>query len=435
MSRKRVAGAGLVLVLCGLLAACGGGGGGGGGGGAPASIQAYSIGGSVSGLRAGTSVTLLDNGGSPLQVSADGSFTLPTPLASGSAYVVTVGTQPTGQNCSVSGGSGSVSSGNVTTVAVTCLNQGESVLYSFGLPAGSDGQDPYASLVMDASGNLYGTTYYGGTNDTGTVFKITSSGAESVLYSFGPNTGSDGQYPAGSLIMDASGNLYGATQDGGKNGTGTVFKIAPSGAESVLYSFGPNTGSDGQYPAGSLIMDASGNLYGTTQDGGKNGTGTVFKIIPSGAESVLYSFGPSPGADGKTPTAGLVMDASGNLYGTTQFGSTSDSGTVFQITPSGTESVLHSFGTGTDGQNPQARLIMDRSGNLYGTTSGGGANGTGTVFQISPSGAESVLYSFGTGTDGQSPLAGLVMDASGNLYGTTYSGGTNGTGTVFRIVP
>ena len=433
MSRKRVAGAGLVLVLCGLLAACGGGGGGGGGGGAPASIQAYSIGGSVSGLRAGTSVTLLDNGGSPLQVSADGSFTLPTPLASGSAYVVTVGTQPTGQNCSVSGGSGSVSSGNVTTVAVTCLNQGESVLYSFGLPAGSDGQDPYASLVMDASGNLYGTTYYGGTNDTGTVFKITSSGAESVLYSFGPNTGSDGQYPAGSLIMDASGNLYGATQDGGKNGTGTVFKIIPSGAESVLYSFGPSPGADGKTPTAGLVMDASGNLYGTTQFGSTSDSGTVFQITPSGTESVLHSFG--TGNDGNGPEAGLIMDASGNLYGTTYSGGTNGKGTVFKISPSGTESVLHSFGTGTDGQNPQARLIMDRSGNLYGTTSGGGANGTGTVFQISPSGAESVLYSFGTGTDGQSPLAGLVMDASGNLYGTTYSGGTNGTGTVFRIVP
>ncbi|MGC9237993.1 MAG: choice-of-anchor tandem repeat GloVer-containing protein, partial [Thiomonas sp.] len=166
---------------------------------------------------------------------------------------------------------------------------------------------------------------------------------------------------------------------------------------------------------------------------GTNNTGTVFQITPMGVESVLHSFG--AGTDGNTPYAGLVMDASGNLYGTTVVGGTNNTGTVFKITPAGAESVLHSFGAGTDGNTPYAGLVMDASGNLYGTTSSGGANGYGTVFKITTAGVESVLHSFGSGTDGNTPLAGLVMDASGNLYGTTDAGGANNNGTVFKITP
>ena len=323
------------------------------------------------------------------------------------------------------GGGGSSSTPATNTPATFSKD----VLYSFA--TGSDGQNPAAGLIMDGSGNLYGTTYNGGTNGVGTVFKITPTGTESVLYSFG--TGLDGQAPYAGLIMDVSGNLYGTTPSGGTNGVGTVFKINPAGTESVLYSFG--TGSDGQNPNAGLIMDLSGNLYGTTYNGGTNGTtsyGTVFKITAAGAESVLHSFG--TGSDGMAPAAGLFMDGSGNLYGTTVNGGTHGYGTVFTITAAGSESVLYSFGTASgDGQYPHAGLIMDGSGNLYGTTPSGGTIGVGTVFKITPTGTESLLHSFGTGSDGQAPSAGLIMDLSGNLYGTTSVGGTNGFGTVFKI--
>ena len=178
-------------------------------------------------------------------------------------------------------------------------------------------------------------------------------------------------------------------------------------------------------------MDGSGNLYGTTAAGGTSNKGTVFKITPNGPESVLYSFAGVP--DGQYPNAGLIMDGSGNLYGTTLVGGANGPGTVFKITPNGTESVLYSFANGSDGQDPYAGLIMDGSGNLYGTTVYGGTSNNGTVFKITPNGTESLLYSFGTGSDGQYPNAGLIMDVSGNLYGTTYNGGTNGVGTVFKI--
>ena len=186
-----------------------------------------------------------------------------------------------------------------------------------------------------------------------------------------------------------------------------------------------------------LLQDASGNLYGTTFAGGTNGYGTVFKVTPAGVETVLYSF--SGGTDGQYPQAGLIQDASGNLYGTTYgidlYGGTNSNGTVFKVTPSGVGTVLYSFGTGTDGNYPYAGLIQDASGNLYGTTTGGGANNKGTVFKVTPAGVETVLHSFGTGTDGRYPYAGLIQDTSGNLYGTTHGGGTNNIGTVFKISP
>jgi uncharacterized repeat protein (TIGR03803 family) len=234
------------------------------------------VGGTVTGLAAGQSVVLQDNGGDSLTVTASGSFTFATPVATGAAYAVTVQTQPTGQKCSVASGSGTMASSNITNVAVTCLNVRETVLYSFA-GGSSDGANPYAGLVMDASGNLYGTTNQGSANGAGTVFKITPAGAESVLHSFG--SGSDGANPFAGLVMDASGNLYGTTEYGGANSAGTVFKITPAGAESVLWSFG--SGSDGAYPYAGLVMDASGNLYGTTKaGGGANNKGTVFRIVP-----------------------------------------------------------------------------------------------------------------------------------------------------------
>ena len=252
-----------------------------------------------------------------------------------------------------------------------------------------------------------------------------------MLYSF---TGSDGSEPFAGLIADSSGNLYGTTQSGGASGGhGVVFKLSPSGTETVLHTF--TGGSDGGIPRAGLIADTGGNLYGTTAGGGASNAGTVFKLSPSGTETVLYSF---TGSDGSGPFAGLIADSSGNLYGTTQSGGASGGhGVVFKLSPGGTETVLYSFTGGSDGGTPRAGLIADSSGNLYGTTQFGGPGcggvGCGVVFKLSPSGTETVLYSF-TGSDGSGPFPGLIADSSGNLYGTTLSGGASGGhGVVFKL--
>ncbi|HKF50031.1 MAG TPA: choice-of-anchor tandem repeat GloVer-containing protein [Terracidiphilus sp.] len=325
----------------------------------------------------------------------------------------------------------------VTTVSAQTLTP----LYSF--TGGSDGSFPYGSLVVDASGNLYGTTYGGGGSvkcgGCGVVFKVTPAGAESVLYSFSGFSTGDGQNPLAGLVMSPSGNLFGTTSAGGSGGT--VFEVTPTGTETVLFPFSGG-GSGGAFPAAGVIMDASGNLYGTTEFGGASGFGTVFKLTPAGAETVLYSF--AGGGDGGFPSAGLVMDAAGNLYGTTSNGgnlsgcSASGCGVVFKVTPSGTESVLYTFSGGGDGGTPFAGLIMDSAGNVYGTTSAGGnltgcAGGCGVVFKVTPAGSESVLYTFTGGSDGANPAAGLLMDASGILYGTTSVAGADGFGTVFKV--
>jgi len=233
------------------------------------------------------------------------------------------------------------------------------------------------------------------------------------------------------LVQDGAGNLYGTTASGGASGLGTVFKLSVGGAEAVLHGF--RGGSDGEYPYAGVIRDAGGNLYGTTSAGGVSGFGTVFEIDAKGNETVLYSF--RGGANGEYPSASLVGDAAGNLYGTTNSGGTSGSGIVFQISPAGKEAVLHSFKGGKDGEYPYASVIRDAAGNLYGTTYGGGASGWGTVFEINPTGKETVLYSFGGAADGASPEGGLVQDAAGHLYGTTKYGGAFGAGTVFELSP
>jgi uncharacterized repeat protein (TIGR03803 family) len=306
---------------------------------------------------------------------------------------------------------------------------------------------------MDSAGNLYGTTSVGGANSEGIVFKLSATGTLTNLHSFGAaanNTGTnanDGQNPHAGLVMDSAGNLYGTTELGGANSEGTVFTISSAGTESVLYSFGASA-NDARNPLAGLIMDSAGNLYGTTEQGGVNSKGTVFKLSNAVVEGVLYSFGTGPNNtgtnpnDGSTPLGGLVIDSAGNLYGTTQTGGANGNGTVFKLSSTGSETLLHSFGAGpnntgtnaTDGKLPNSALIMDSAGNLYGTTQTGGANTTtGTVFTISAAGVEGVLYSFGTGSDGRVPYAGLIMDSAGNLYGTTDSGGTHGEGTVFEI--
>ena len=300
------------------------------------------------------------------------------------------------------------------------------VLYSF---TGGDGSHPRATLIADAACNLYGTTISGGANDAGTMFQLTPAGSLNVLYSF--TGGSDGALPWAGMIADAAGNLYGTTYGGGASGQGTVFQLDPSGTLTVLYSF---TGGNDASPWAGLIADAAGNLYGTTEGG--DGPGEVFQLTPSGAFTVLHNF---TGRDGAIPHGGLILDAAGNLYGTTHNGGASAAyGTVFQLTPSGTLNVLHSFTGGSDGAYPEAGLIADMAGNLYGTTWGGGTGGRGTVFQLTPSGTLTVLHSFTGGSDGAWPAAGLFADAAGNLYGTTSSGGATascpgGCGTVFQL--
>jgi uncharacterized repeat protein (TIGR03803 family) len=311
----------------------------------------------------------------------------------------------------------------------------ETVLYSF--TGGSDGSNPYfAGVVLDKAGNMYGTTYYGGANGVGTVFELTPSGTETVLHSFAAD-GTDGYNPAAGVVLDKLGNVYGTTYLGGAYGYGTVFKVTPSGTETVLHSFADNA-TDGCFPYGAgVVLGKKNVLYGTTYACGANGVGTVYKLTPSGTETVLHSF-VNDGTDGYYAYTGVVLDKLGNLYGTTYYGGVYGVGTVFKIIPSGTETVLHSFANdGTDGYQPYGTgVILDKLGNLYGTTYYGGANGLGTVFEITSSGAETVLHSFAAnGMDGFHPYAGLVLGNRNTLYGTSRDGGVNGYGTVYKVVP
>jgi uncharacterized repeat protein (TIGR03803 family) len=261
------------------------------------------------------------------------------------------------------------------------------------------------------------------------VFKITPAGTETVLHSFAG--GADGEYPYGSLVQGTDGNFYGMTSSGGTHGDGTVFKITPAGAKTVLYSFAG--GADGDEPYGSLVQGTDGNFYGMTEDGGTQGDGTVFKITAAGVETALWTFG--SGTDGSEPYGALVQGTDGNFYGMTKEGGTNGEGTVFKITAAGAETVLWSFGSGIDGRQPLGSLLQGTDGNFYGTTSEGGTNNAGTVFKITPAGVETVLWSFGSGTDGDEPFGSLVQGTDGNFYGMTYEGGVNSYGTIFQVTP
>jgi uncharacterized repeat protein (TIGR03803 family) len=312
----------------------------------------------------------------------------------------------------------------------------------------SDGGTPEAGVTRDAAGNLYGTTFFGGTgtgcdiyfDGCGTVFKVDTSGTETVLHSFGGASASvnDGWNPTARLILDAAGNLYGTTGYGGAHGHGTVFKVDAAGNATIVHSF--SGGTDGARPNAGLVLDAAGNFYGTTQYGGREcygqGCGTVFRISADGRETVLYRF--ADGEDGASPLGGVALDSSGNIYGTTWLGGTHSYGTVFEINTSGNEKVLHSFAGGSDGANPLDAPVLDNAGNMYGTTAAGGASGNsllglGTIFMVDTAGHESILYTFAGGSDGANPYAHLLVDASGNLYGTASAGGCCGQGAVFEF--
>ncbi|MGA2761540.1 MAG: choice-of-anchor tandem repeat GloVer-containing protein, partial [Candidatus Cybelea sp.] len=309
----------------------------------------------------------------------------------------------------------------------------ERILHNF--KGGADGAYPLANLIFDSSGNLYGTTYSGGVHLSGTVFELTPEATagwtEKLLYAFGSRS-EDGMFPNAGLTLDGSGNLYGTTYKGGTGSSGTVFELTPKASsgrtEKVLHSFGQ--GKDGASPYASLIIDTAGNLYGTTFYGGVDGAGTVFELTPEAGgkwvEKVLHSFN---GKDGKNPSASLIFDALGNLYGPTEV-------SIFELMPKTgggwTEKLLYNFGS-------TAGLIFDGAGKLYGTTYVGGTNGYGTLFELTREADGKwkylVVYSFLGGVDGANPFAGLVLDASGNMYGTTYYGGTEGQGTVFEFTP
>jgi uncharacterized repeat protein (TIGR03803 family) len=330
------------------------------------------------------------------------------------------------------------------------------VIHSFKFD-GKDGIVPYAGLTLDPAGNLYGTTEQGGAYQWGTVFKLAPNGdggwTESVIHSFN-NDGKDGAEPYSALILDAAGNLYGTTYEGGAYDYGAVFKLTENGdgswAESVIHSFNFD-GKDGMVPYASLTLDSAGNLYGTTSDGGVHNCGTVFKLTPNGdrgwKESVLHSFS-REGGDGVGPYAGVVFDSEGNLYGTTTGGGSrqescnSGCGTVFRLTPnadgSWTERVLHSFDT-TDGGFPFSAVTLDAAGNLYGTTQLGGTYKFGTVYKLRRGAngrwKETVLHSF-RNHPGNAPDASVIFGEHGSLYGTTLGdGGTTTHGSVFRITP
>jgi uncharacterized repeat protein (TIGR03803 family) len=323
------------------------------------------------------------------------------------------------------------------TMAIALPAQTFKTLHSF---SGTDGANPDAGLVQATDGNLYGTTEGGGAiGNYGTVFKLTPAGMLTTLHSF---DSTDGANPTAELLQATDGNLYGTTYGGGPTFSGTVFKITPGGTLTVLYSFCSQSNcTDGANPKAGLIQATDGNFYGTTFEGGANGSGasgdgTIFKITPSGALTTLYSFcSQSNCTDGFDPSATMVQARDGNFYGTTLFGGANADGTIFKITPGGVLTTLHSFDS-TDGSNPNG-LIQATDGNLYGTTYLGGANLSGTVFKITPSGALTTLYSFcsqSNCTDGNGP-AGLVQATDGKFYGTTATGGANGGGTVFNITP
>ena len=370
-------------------------------------------------------------------------------------------------------------SGLLLIFGLPAFAQTESVLYNFANPP--DAYGPKCNLVRDAAGNMYGTTFSGGTNNRGAVFTVSSTGTESVLYSFAG--GADGMHPIGGLVRDTkTGNLYGTTVYGGTTNNGTVFMITPTGTEKVLYSF--LGGTDGANPYSGIVRSGT-TIFGTTFNGGGFGYGTIFKLTAKGKETVLHSFNSAfPTLDGSFPYAGLVL-RKGVLYGTSTLGGKSNLGTIFSITTAGAYSLLYSFeGGSADGQGPNAAVAFDSSGNIFGgggtdnarviykwsatggefvlhdfarnstdginpfaglilfkknfygtTLQGGGSANGGTVFKVTPTGTETVLHSFAGGADGFNPYSAVVAGTNNTLYSTTLGGGASNLGTVFKLIP
>jgi uncharacterized repeat protein (TIGR03803 family) len=334
------------------------------------------------------------------------------------------------------------------------------VLYAF--TAQADGGGP-GGLTLGRDGAFYGATSYGG-NGTGALYKITPEGGLTVLYTFSATSGypkyanSDGAYPSAALIQATDGQFYGTTRSGGANGAGTVFRITSKGVLTTLHSFSAlsngsyGTNSDGATPRSTLVQARDGGLYGATYAGGANGNGVVFKITTLGALTVVYTFSATDGqgfnADGTSPIGGLTLDKTGNFYGVTYSGGANGTGVVYKLTPGGTLTTLYSFGAwngywlpNSDGAFPATDLLEGKDGNLYGTTAFGGQEGFGTLFKITQAGQLTTLYSFsalgdlpiGANNDGATPQSALMQNTNGALYGATYEGGSYGWGTLFQI--
>jgi len=296
-------------------------------------------------------------------------------------------------------------------------------LYSF--IGGIDGANPYAALTLGPDGNFYGTTA-GGTSSHGTVFRLATNGYVTPLYSF--VGGISGASPYAALTLVPNGNFYGTTE-GGTDGNGTVFQVATNGTVTPLYPF--TGGIGGANPYAALTLGTDGNFYGTTEAGGGFGAGTVFRVATNGGLAPLYTF--TGGSDGANPYAALTRGPDGNFYGTTSAGGGSGKGTVFQVTTNGVLTPLYSFTGGNDGANPHALMLLGPDGNFYGTASGGGSDGNGTVFRVTTNGVVTPLYSFTGGINGADPIAGLTLGPDGNFYGTTYEGGSDGVGVIYRL--
>jgi len=308
----------------------------------------------------------------------------------------------------------------------------ETVLYSF--LGGSDGANPQAELALDADGNLYGTTSAGGSANAGTVFKLDASGNKSVLYSF--TGGADGGKPMAGLIIDSAGNVYGTAAEGGLGSGdftfGVVFKLSSTGQETVLYSF--TGGADGYTPSAKLARDPAGNLYGTTAGGGAYYAGVVFELDAAGNQSVLYNF---KGPAYQSSPSGVILDSSGNLYGTNRPGGYYNLGCVFRLEIAARTVSLYNFNEGATGFYPEGGVVRDSAGNLYGTTYFGGPTdetpGNGFVFKLDPFFTETVLFSFTDPVEGINPAGGVIRDSAGNFCGTTIYGGAHGQGAVYKV--
>ncbi|HTB81860.1 MAG TPA: choice-of-anchor tandem repeat GloVer-containing protein [Opitutaceae bacterium] len=294
-------------------------------------------------------------------------------------------------------------------------------LLSFDYPR--TGAEPYASLVQGSDGSFYGTTVLGNSGGNGTIFKITPASAYSLLDII---SGAQGSNPYGSLVQGRDGNFYGTTTTGGSSSAGTVFKITPTGVLTTLVSF---NGANGVSPYAGLIQGSDGNFYGTTAGGGSGNNGTVFKVTPFGVLTTLALFN---GANGGSPDGALVQGSDGNFYGTTRIGGNANDGTVFKMTPAGVLTALVSF-TGANGGQPYAGLVQGSDGNFYGTTQIGGTSNVGTVFKITSAGVLTTLVSF-DGVNGANPYASLVQGSDGNFYGTTYGGGSFNDGVIFQLI-
>jgi len=317
----------------------------------------------------------------------------------------------------------------LTAVAISSPAQTLNTLHSF---TGSDGSDPYASLLQASDGNFYGTTSAGGANNNGTVFQLTPSGTLTTLHSFNQFILDDGNQPYGWLIEARDGNLYGTTAHGGVGRQGTIYRVTLDGSFHTVASFIYQL--DGSNTLDGLFQASNGSMYGTAANGGNTGSGTVYEVTAFGQLTGIYSFG----AHGTSPIGGLVQASNGNLYGTSYFGGQYSCGTIFKVTPSGSFTSLVDFGSNqTEGCLPYAGLVVGADGNLYGTTSAGGAPqgaNAGIAFKITPAGALTILHVFDN-TDGAAPLGALLLASDGNFYGTTELGGAHNQGTIFRMTP